>query len=113
MKTGDARGAPPAVVTSEAVRVTAPLRPLKLETPVVAATTALSTYCVVASLVVPSWAAAVGAVGVPVKAGLASGAPPTEVMSESERLTAPLRPFQLVTAPAVIAVPTKAVVASD
>jgi hypothetical protein len=97
VKVGEAIGAPPAAVTSFRISVTAPVRPLKVETPEGAETIAAITNAVVATWVVLVEGAAVGAVGTPVKAGLASTAPPAAEMSLAIRLTAPERPLNDVT----------------
>src|SRR5215831_6472607 len=100
VKVGEAVGAPPAPVMSAVSSVTAPVRVLKLDTPAVEAATAAVTNAVVATEVSLSPGAGVGAVGLPVKAGLASSAPPAPVMSPEVSVIAPVRPLKLVTAPA-------------
>src|SRR5262245_27365859 len=100
VKVGEAAGAPPAPVTSAVSNVTAPVLPLKDATPAVAALTALVTKAVVAIEVSLSPGAGVGAVGLPVRAGLASNAPPAPEISPEVSVTAPVRPLKLVTAPA-------------
>src|SRR5262249_50841564 len=97
-KAGEARGAPPALVTSVRPRVTAPIRPLKLVTLLgCREVIALVTNCVVASCVVLVPATAVGAAGTPVKVGLAIGAPPAPVMSAVVSVTTPWRALKEVT----------------
>src|SRR5215472_14706021 len=83
---------------SAVVRVTAPVRPLKLCTAAVAS--AFWTKAVVAMLVELSPAVGVGAVGVPVNCGEAKSAPPTADTSLVCKVTAPVRELKLVT-PAV------------
>ena len=87
---GLARSAPPAPVKSAVVNVTAPVRPLN-ETTVEAS--AACTKAVVAIWVVFVPKIAVGAVGVPVKAGLAKVAPPAAETSAKVSVTAPVRPL--------------------
>lgn len=72
------------------------------------------TKAVVAMLVELSPGAAVGAVGLPVNAGLTSNAPPTAVTSVAWRVTAPVRVLNEATpvVEATTALMTKAVVAS-
>ena len=113
MKAGEASTAPPAPVMSAVVKTTAPVRVLKLVTPAVPAATAACTNAVVARSVLLVPAMGVGAVGVPVKFGLASKAPPTAEMSEAWKVTAPVRALKLVTGAgtAAMAVVTYAVVA--
>src|SRR6516162_2593739 len=113
VKAGEASGAPPAEVISAVVRVTAPVRPFHDATPAVPAEIALATNAVVATWVLLVPAVGVGAVTVPVKAGLATGAPPAPVTSAGCRVTAPVRPLKLATpeVAAVTAAVTNAVVA--
>ena len=103
-------GAPPTPVTSARSKVTTPMRPLNEVTP--EAATAAVTNAVVASCAVLVPAAAVGAVGTPVKLGPASSAPLAPEMSDEFKVTAPVRPLKVVTVvePPRAAV-TKAVVA--
>ena len=103
LKAGDASSAPPAVVMSEACSVTAPVRPFQLLTPATTPDNAAVTTAVVAICVLFVPGAAVGAVGVPEKLGLAVGAPPTPVTSAKVNVTAPVRLLKLDTAPSAIA----------
>jgi hypothetical protein len=89
--------APPTPVTSAACSATAPVRVLKLATPVVLDVTALVTNAVVAIAVVllpGGWVTPlvpVGSVGVPVNVGEEIGAPPAPVTSLKVSVTAPVR----------------------
>src|SRR5215471_20081006 len=104
VKIGLAAGAPPTPVTSVRVSVTTPWRVLKEVTEFAcSAATALVTKAVVASVVLLVAGAGVGAVGVPDRLGLASGAPPAPVISAKVSVTAPVRPLKLVTAAATAA----------
>jgi len=90
------------VVTSALVKATIPVRVLKDATPAVPAATAPATNAVVASLVELSPPVGVGAAGVPVKVGDASGAygasaVPQSVMSECVSVTVPVRVATLCT----------------
>ena len=113
-KIGEFNNAPPTPVMSEAWKLTLPVLPLKLETPVVDAATAASTKAVVAIWVVSVPGGAVGALGTPVKLGDAKSAPPTPVMSAVRKLTLPVRPLKLDTpvVDAATAASTNAVVAN-
>jgi hypothetical protein len=93
----DPTNAPPTPLTSEACRVTAPVRVLNDVTP--ALVNADLTKAVVAKVVELSEVAGVGAVGVPVSAGLAKGAPPAPVISAVVNVTAPVRVLNDVTPP--------------
>jgi hypothetical protein len=90
---GDARGAPPAPVTSVNVIVTVPARPFQLVTPPPVAN-ADCTNAVVANCVELVPAMAVGAVGVPDSAGEITGAPPAPVISPVVSVTVPVRPLK-------------------
>ena len=109
---GPASKAPPAEERSAEPRDTAPLRPLKLTTPAPDPPSSFKTNAVVANCVVLVPNDAVGAVGVPINAGLARTAPPAAVTSAVVRVTAPIRPLKVVTPSAAKAAITKAVVAS-
>jgi hypothetical protein len=106
---GEAEGAPPTDSTSESCSVTAPVLPFH---EITLPARRLPTNWVVASADERSLATGVGAVGTPVKAGLALGAPPAVVMSLVASVTAPVLPLKDCTIGlATIACLTKAVVA--
>src|SRR4029078_944597 len=102
VNTGLASSAPPAPVTSMPASVTAPVRPLKLVT-LAAGGAAMedamvdTTNAVVAMDVSLSPGDGVGALGLPVNVGEASGAPPTDVTSSRLNSTAPVRLLKLTT----------------
>src|SRR6185369_1912681 len=73
----DPADAPPAAVISASVMVTTPTRPFHDTTPDEIAANVACTNAVVATLVSLSFVGGVGARGLPVKIGSASGAPPT------------------------------------
>ena len=117
MNTGLASSAPPAPVTSMPASVTAPVRPLKLVT-LAAGSAAMedamvdTTNAVVAMDVSLSPGDGVGALGLPVNVGEASGAPPTDVTSSRLNSTAPVRVLKLITpsAAATTALETNSVI---